>query len=242
LFFLRNDSRTEAELSRECHQMCAEHGLGMLGVFADVIVGRAMVMQAIDASADASAQANAAAAIMAGIDHMRSESWRGSGMVIGVDFFVVVLADTCLLVASGCAPDDTLRATLLAKGLAGIDSVLGPGGMPCGLLYQPEMHRLRGELLLARDGLAAAEEAAACFERGLAAGQRQAALAWELRAAMSLVRLAARQGARRAVELTAARHSLAAIYARFTEGFAFPDLQEATALVRSPVIPSIPST
>jgi DNA-binding SARP family transcriptional activator len=242
LFFLRNDSRTEAELSRECHQMCAEHGLGMLGVFADVIVGRVMVMQAIDASADASAQANAAAAIMAGIDHMRSESWRGSGMVIGVDFFVVVLADTCLLVASGCAPDDTLRATLLAKGLAGIDSVLGPGGMPCGLLYQPEMHRLRGELLLARDGLAAAEEAAACFERGLAAGQRQAALAWELRAAMSLVRLAARQGARRAVELTAARHSLAAIYARFTEGFAFPDLQEATALVRSPVIPSIPST
>ena len=57
------------------------------------------------------------------------------------------------------------------------------------------------------------------------------ALGWELRAAMSLVRLRKRQGNEWPAELVEARKNLRDLYARFTEGFAFPDLQEAAALI-----------
>ncbi len=103
--------------------------------------------------------------------------------------------------------------------------------MPCGQSYQAELHRVRSELLLARDGLAAAGEALACFERAMQIGAKQGALAWELRAAMSLVRLRESQGDACAAELAEARESLRGVYAQFTEGFAFPDLVEAKALL-----------
>ena len=70
-----------------------------------------------------------------------------------------------------------------------------------------------------------------CFRRALELGQEQGALAWELRAAMSLVRLRERQGEAYAAELAEARGYLRDLYARFTEGFAFPDLQDAAALI-----------
>lgn len=63
------------------------------------------------------------------------------------------------------------------------------------------------------------------------------ALAWQLRAAMSLVRFRMRQGEAAAeepevaAELAEARDCLHEVYGRFTEGFAFPDLQEAAALM-----------
>ena len=57
------------------------------------------------------------------------------------------------------------------------------------------------------------------------------ALAWELRTAMSLARLRLRQGKAYAAELAEAQACLHAVYARFTEGFASPDLQEAAALI-----------
>jgi hypothetical protein len=90
---------------------------------------------------------------------------------------------------------------------------------------------MRGELLLERDGLAAAGEALACFQQALQLGRDQGALAWELRAAMSLVRLRERQGDAFAAELMQARQCLAAAYGRVTEGFDFPDLQDAAALI-----------
>ena len=96
-----------------------------------------------------------------------------------------------------------MRRGLLATGLAAIDTLLGPK-VPCGQSYQAELHRVRGELLLARDGLAAAGEALACFQRAMQLGREKGALAWELRAAMSLVRLRERQGETYAAELAEA--------------------------------------
>jgi hypothetical protein len=122
----------------------------------------------------------------------------------------------------------------LATALAAIEPLLGPK-VPCGQSYQAELHRVRGELLLARDGLSAAEEALACFERARQIGAEQGALAWQLRAAMSLVRLRhslRSQGDACAAELAEARRGLRAVYARFTEGFSFPDLVEAEALLQ----------
>jgi len=65
----------------------------------------------------------------------------------------------------------------------------------------------------------------------MARGREKGALTWELRAAMSIVRLRESQGADHGSELAEARQGLAAVVARFTEGFGFPDLQEAAALL-----------
>jgi len=48
---------------------------------------------------------------------------------------------------------------------------------------------------------------------------------------MSLVRLRQIQGEAYAAGLAEARRCLREVYGRFTEGFAFADLQEATALI-----------
>ena len=47
---------------------------------------------------------------------------------------------------------------------------------------------------------------------------------------MSMVRLRQRQGC--AAELADVRSRLRNVYERFTEGFAFPDLQDAASLIR----------
>ena len=109
--------------------------------------------------------------------------------------------------------------------------MLGPHRAPCGQIHEAELRRLEGELLLARDGLAAAEEALECFRQAMQLGREKGALAWQLRAAMSLVRLRERQGEAYARELAEARACLRDVYDRFTEGFAFPDLQDAAALI-----------
>jgi predicted ATPase len=93
--------------------------------------------------------------------------------------------------------------------------------------WEAELHRLKGELLLA---CAAGHDAEAetCFRQALDIARRQQARSWELRAAMSLARLWQRQGKR-----TEAHALLAPIYGWFTEGFDTADLQEARALLEA---------
>jgi len=91
--------------------------------------------------------------------------------------------------------------------------------------WEAEIHRLKGELLLARSAENQVE-AEACLHKALDVARRQGAKSLELRAAMSLSRLWQRQGKR--VE---ARQILAQVYGWFTEGFDTPDLLEARALL-----------
>ena len=91
--------------------------------------------------------------------------------------------------------------------------------------YDAELHRLRAEILLDRDGKAA-PEAEALFGQSLEIARRQEAKTFELRAATSLARLWQRQGKR-----DAARALLAPLYAWFTEGFDTHDLKNAKALL-----------
>ena len=94
-----------------------------------------------------------------------------------------------------------------------------------GAPWEAELHRLRGEFLLARtaDQHSAAET---CFQQALdVAGHRQTK-SLALRAAMSLSRLWQRQGKRRE-----ARQLLAQIDGWFTEGFDTADRQEAKVLL-----------
>jgi DNA-binding SARP family transcriptional activator len=179
----------------------------------------------------------------AGIERMQNAiaGWQAKGMVVGTDGLMVVLADGCLAAARRRpAGDHAEHARLLGIGVAAIEPFLGPD-VPCGQSFQAELLRMRGELLLERDGLAAAGEALACFEQAMHLGHEQGALGWELRAAMSLVRLRQRhdgprseaegEGQTYAAELAEARQCLREVYGQFTEGFDFPDLQDAAALL-----------
>lgn len=92
------------------------------------------------------------------------------------------------------------------------------------LWAMPELLRLKGELLL-RSG-AAAHAPKAWFDRALALARTQGALAWELRAAMSIARLQERHG-----QTDQARTSLRDVCDRFTEGFGSGDLVQAKKLL-----------
>jgi predicted ATPase len=91
--------------------------------------------------------------------------------------------------------------------------------------FEAELHRLRGEALLALSRERSAE-AEASFRKAIEVARRQEAKWWELRAATTFARLRARRGERRQ-----AHDLLAPVYGWFTEGFDTPDLREAKALL-----------
>ena len=92
-------------------------------------------------------------------------------------------------------------------------------------LWNAEFHRLKGELLLARDP-AAAPDAEIAFRQAMDIARRQRAKSWELRTALSLSRLWQRQGKR-----DEAGGLLKDAYDWFTEGFDTADLKEARVLL-----------
>jgi class 3 adenylate cyclase/tetratricopeptide (TPR) repeat protein len=91
-------------------------------------------------------------------------------------------------------------------------------------LFDADLHRLDGDLVLATGG--PADEAADRYHRALAIAREQGARSFELRAATSLARLWRDQGQR-----AEARDLLAPVYATFTEGFDTADLIDAKALL-----------
>jgi len=227
LFLLRSDAETLRARAEPGHLLCQHEGIGWWQDYLEILLGRlAMISGRLDAAA--------------GIERMRSAiaGWQGKGMVVGTDGLLVVLAEGCLAAARRESPlgelnvagDGALPDRSAAIVLEAIEPFLGPT-VPCGQSFQAELLRMRGELLLARDGLAAADEALACFDHGLRLAREKGALAWELRAVMSIVRLRTRQGEAYVGELAEARTRLAEVYGRFAEGFAFPDLQDAAALL-----------
>jgi predicted ATPase len=94
-------------------------------------------------------------------------------------------------------------------------------------VYEAELYRVRGELLLVRaKAEPAPAEAEACFRQAIDVARRQSAKSLELRAIVSLSRLYQKQGRREE-----ARQMLAEVYGWFTEGLDIADLQEAKRLV-----------
>jgi predicted ATPase len=107
---------------------------------------------------------------------------------------------------------------VLAEALAAVEKT-GEG------LYEAELYRLKGELLL-RHSTENHSEAETCFHQALDIARRQQAKSLELRATVSLSRRWQQQGKR-----DEARELLAPIYGWFTEGFDTADLREAEALL-----------
>jgi class 3 adenylate cyclase/predicted ATPase len=137
-----------------------------------------------------------------------------TGAKLGLSWFLVLLAE---LYGMATRWEEGFQA--LSQALAHVEDTEER-------YYAAEVHRLRGELLLRQSGLRAAADAETCLRQALDVARRQAAKAWELRAATSLARLWCDQN--RADE---ARALLTDVYNWFTEGFDTPDLQDARRLL-----------
>ena len=116
----------------------------------------------------------------------------------------------------------------MRRSLPGWGLSKGWGGGP----LEAELHRLKGQALLAAAGTVSAAETA--MQRGVEVARRQNAKSWELRGAMSLASLRRRQGRH-----TEARDLLAPIHGWFTEGLNTDDLKEAKALLDTLTEPAI---
>jgi tetratricopeptide (TPR) repeat protein len=92
-------------------------------------------------------------------------------------------------------------------------------------LWEAEIHRLKGELLLKKHAGNSAV-AQSCFEHAIEIASSRSGKSLELRATSSLARLLARQGRR-----DEGRTALREIYNWFTEGFDTADLKDAKALL-----------
>ena len=88
---------------------------------------------------------------------------------------------------------------------------------------EPDLHRVRGELLNRAGDAVAAEHN---YHLALAEAQKRSSKLYELRAAMSMARLWRDQGKRED-----ARDLLAPVHGWFTEGFDARDLKAAKALL-----------
>jgi predicted ATPase/DNA-binding winged helix-turn-helix (wHTH) protein len=130
----------------------------------------------------------------------------------------------------------TRAMCLLAEGLAAVGeydealSVIGSAVAESGESEEtselPERLRVRAEILLSMSEPNQLE-AEDCLTRALSIAHRQSALAWELRAGMTLAQMRARQG--RGDE---AHQLLSSLYGRFTEGFETSDLKAASQLLK----------
>jgi predicted ATPase len=140
-------------------------------------------------------------------------AWRATGAELVLPCLCTLLADVSDYLSH---PEDGLQALAEAHTLVEQHEER---------LWEAEVHRLRGVLLLRQTGTPQ-EKAEACFLQALDVARRQQAKSLELRAATSLERLWQQQGKR-----TEAHELLAPVYAWFTEGFDTTDLQEARALL-----------
>jgi predicted ATPase len=197
----RRDVSETLELAEALQGLAADQGLLFYLAGGSVLRGRALVERG--SSSEGMAQ------IRQGFDAggATRAHWRA--------YSLALLAETC-----GKIGNITEGLTVLAEALTVVEET----GI---CIYEPEMHRLKGEFLLVLDPEKVAD-AEACFRQAVAIARRHQAKSLELRATMSLARLWQQQG--RGNEAHAA---LAAVYDTYTEGLTTPDLVDATAQLNS---------
>jgi predicted ATPase len=209
LHSLRQEGPVVREQAEAARVMAREHGFPFFASWAGILQGWALTKQG---------------AVAEGIAQLRQglAAYRAIGAALGCPHFLGLLAQ-----AYG-------RAGQTDQGFTVLEEALTTAHHSGERLYEAELYRLRGELLLqisGRDGAqpaSARTEAVRCWRQALDIARRQQAKSLELRAAMSLARLWQQQGKR--VE---AHDLLASIYGWFTEGFDTADLQEARAMLEA---------
>ena len=145
--------------------------------------------------------------------------------------------DFCKSILLALLAEGGLRLGKLPEGLASVHEGLRLTQTTLDRFYEPELWRLKGELLLAQSKEkkktprsasrnAQAKEAEQCFQCALKIARERGARSLELRVAMSLARLEQMEGKR-----GTAHDLLASVYGWFTEGHDTLDLQEARTLL-----------
>jgi predicted ATPase len=190
----RREVQAVRERAETAMTLCGEHGFAQWLVMGTHMRGWALAMQG---------QAEEGIAQMC----QSLATWRAMGLEVYRPYFLVLLAE-----AYGTADQSEAGLTVLAEALVHVDTT----GQR---VYEAELYRLKGTLLLARSG-DRHREAEVCFRQALDVARRQQAKSLELRAAISLSRLWQQQG-----KQAEARQLLTEIYGWFTEGFDTADLQ-----------------
>jgi len=140
------------------------------------------------------------------------EAFKATGARLRLPYYFGLLAQACG------------RAERAEDGLVAVDEAMEASRTHSERCWDAELHRVRGELLLASG--ADAHEAEAVYLRAIEIARTQQARALELRAATSLARLRLTQRC-----ADDARHRLQNLYSWFTEGFETPDLQAARSVL-----------
>jgi TOMM system kinase/cyclase fusion protein len=140
------------------------------------------------------------------------EKTRATGAEILRPYYLTLFADACV------------HAKWLSIGLASVNEALRivEGSSEC--FFEAELHRLRGELLVAGDS--DSRDAAASYLKALGSAQSQDARSLELRAAVSYARLQPHDGE--------VLRRVAKVMESFTEGFETPDFRAAAQLLSQP--------
>jgi predicted ATPase len=175
----------------------AEHGLMEILAWGSISLGWAMAMQG-DAEA--------------GVAHLRGAI--GGSAAIGSR---IARGQHLVLLAEALE-----RAGRPDEGLTALDDALAAVAQSGECYCEPEIHRLRGQLLMAQAGADAAPRAEAAFRQAIDVARRLGAPSYELTAGTSLARLLHEQ--RRQDE---ARSLLSPILGAFSEGF------ETTPLIQA---------
>jgi predicted ATPase len=133
--------------------------------------------------------------------------------------------ETCMTRLRARLAEACLKVERTEEGLSAIDKAFEVLFRHDEKYFEAELHRLRGELFLMKNGKES--EVEACYQKAIEVSRSQKAKSLELRATMSLSRLWQKQGKK-----DEARKILQEIYGWFTEGFNTGDLKEAKALLK----------
>jgi TOMM system kinase/cyclase fusion protein len=194
--FLHRFRRDGAAVRRHAEEMIAlseQHGLFQVRD-ANVLLGIALIAGGEDPDA--------------GIEHLKRslDAYRATGFRVFLSFYLAELAEACL------------RRDRLEECEAALQEAFDALHSGSERFWEPELHRLRGELLARTGNVGDAEHA---FRKALEVAAARSAASLELRAATSLARLLR----------APARDTLAGVYARFAQEAATPDVDDAGALL-----------
>jgi predicted ATPase len=198
LGMLRREAEETAELARRGVALCREHGAPTFGYWLSFNEGWAYFRHGD---------------VAAGIAIMR-KALDDMGQTHTVYFRPMLLGH----LAEAFADNGEV-----SEGLGLLDEAIDVAERSGERVFEAELHRLRGDLLMRAAQVAEAEVA---WRQALAVAREQRAKLWELRAATSLAHLWRDQG-----NQAAACNVVSPVYDWFTEGFDTPDLKHARALL-----------
>jgi len=196
----RRERRVTQERAEATIVLATEQGFPVWMAWGSLLDGWALVQQG---------EAQAGIAQL----HQGIMAWRATGAEGSRSYFLALLAE-----AHGILGEPEAGLAVLAEALTHLDTT---GER----VYESELYRLKGALLLQQNSNNQAE-AEHCFYHALETARSQQAKSLELRSATSLARLWQQQGKRQE-----AHDLLAPVYHWFTEGFDTADLKDAKALI-----------